>query len=165
MSKNSSQAGFTVIELIVVTFVLAIAGVLVFLQVNNLKISNQDDQRKTAINAMHYALEEVYYKQNKSYPASLTSATLPSVDPALFTDPDGFTLGKAALSEDELQKLINSGNTSEDVAQRLASVSAGKQPNYHYDATDCDTAGNCKSYTLRADLVAEAQYVKKSRTQ
>ncbi len=163
ISKDSRQSGFTVVELVVVALLVALAGVLIFIQINNLKVANQDSQRKTAINAMYYALEEVYYKKNLSYPATLTSATLPSVDPTLFTDPDGFTLGKEALSEAELQKLIDSGTTTADVTQRLAAVSAGKQPNYHYDATNCDTSGNCKSYTLRADLIGEAQYVKKSR--
>lgn len=163
-TRKSAQHGFTVIELIVAAVVLLVAGILIFIQVNNLKVSQNDQQRKTAINAMYYALEEVYYQKNKSYPASLTSATLPSVDPTLFTDPDGFTLGKEALSDDELQALIDSGDTTDDVAKRLAAVNAGKSPNYHYDATDCDTEGHCKSYTLRADLQTEAEYVKKSRT-
>lgn len=161
--KNSQQSGFTVIELVVVAVVLAIAGTVAFVQINNLKIASQDSQRKSAINAMHYALEEVYYKSKNSYPSKLESKTLPSVDPELFTDPDGFTLGKEALSEDELQKLIDGGDTSPAVEKRLMAINAGKQPNYHYDATDCDSSGNCKSYTLRADLQSEAQYVKKSR--
>lgn len=165
MNKHSSvrQAGFTVIELFVVAAVLIAAGVLIFVQMNNLKVANQDSQRKTAINAMYYALEEVYYKKHQSYPATLTSATLPSVDPLLFTDPDGFTLGKESLNMDELQKLIDNGDTNANVEQRLDSLAKNKSPNYHYDATDCDTNGNCKGYTLRADLVAEAQYVKTNR--
>jgi prepilin-type N-terminal cleavage/methylation domain-containing protein len=163
VSRNSRQAGFTVIELIVVAIVLAIAGFLVFNQINTIRVANENNQRKTAINAMYYALEEVYYKKHQAYPASLTSATLPSVDPNLFTDPDGFTLGKEALSEDELQKLIDNGDTSTDVTQRVASLSAGKQPNYHYDATNCDANGDCTGYTLRADLVGEAEYIKKNR--
>ncbi len=163
VSQRPRQAGFTVIELIVVTVVLALAAVLVFIQINNLKIANQDDTRKQAINAMYYALEEVYYKQHHSYPQTVTSAILPSVDPALFTDPDGFTLGKAALSQSELANIIKSGNAGSDVQERLAALSAGKSPNYHYDATNCDTSGNCKAYTLSADLVSEAKYVKKSR--
>lgn len=164
VSQKSRQSGFTVIELIIVAVIFLVAGALIFIQVNNLKIANQDDTRKTAINAMYYALEEVYYKQHHSYPQTLTAATLPSVDPALFTDPDGFTLGQDALSQTELQNLITSGDTSTNVAQRLAALSAGKNPNYHYTATDCDTSGNCKSYTLSADLVGEGQYVKKSRS-
>ena len=160
---HSRQSGFTAIELIVAAVVLTLAGFLVFMQINKLEIANKDSQRKVAVNAMYYALEEVYYKEHKSYPASLSSDTLPSVDPELFTDPDGFTLGENILSKDELTKLISNGETSKDVERRLAAINANKGPNYHYDATNCDTEGHCKSFTLRADLQNEAQYVKKSR--
>ena len=159
----SPQRGFTIIELIVVSVLLALTAALVFFQINSIRVADQNTQRKTAINAMYFSLEEVYYKQHGSYPAKITSATLASVDPALFVDPDGFTLGKEALSEDELQKIVESGDASDDVTKRLASISAGKAPNYHYDGTNCDTDGKCKSYTLRADLDGEAQYIKKSR--
>lgn len=163
-ARKFSQSGFTVIELLVTAVVLIAAGIIVFIQVNNISTANRDLQRKTAINAMYYALEEVYYQQHKSYPASLTSATLPSVDPELFTDPDGFILGKETLTDTELQTLVNNGNTTDDVAKRLASLQAGKSINYHYDATDCDNTGSCKGYTLRADMQTESQYVKKNRT-
>lgn len=162
--QKSRQSGFTVIELVVIAVILIVAGFFIYIQMNNLKTANDDSKRKTAINAMYYALEEVYFKKNNSYPSSLTSATLPSVDPSLFTDPDGFTLGKESLSKDELQKLINNGDTNSDTEQRLSSLVAGKSPNYHYDATNCDTSGNCKGYTLRADMSAEAEYIKKNRT-
>jgi len=163
-SQKSQESGFTVIELIVVGLVVALASVLVYVQINNLKIANQNDQRKTAINAMYYALEEVYYKQHHSYPQTLTTGTLPSVDPSLFTDPDGFTLGKATLTTDQITKAITDGSTDADTNRQLAALSAGKSPNYHYDATGCDTSGsNCTGYTLRADLLGEAEYTKKSR--
>lgn len=163
-SRNDRNTGFTVIELIFVATILIVAGVLIFIQLSNLKTASQDSQRKTAINAMYYALEEVYYKKHQSYPSTLTSATLPSVDPVLFTDPDGFTLGKESLTQDELEKLFTDGDTSPDVEQRLNSLNAGRSPNYRYDATDCDSTGNCRGYTLRADLVSESQYVKKNRS-
>lgn len=162
-SRKFSQPGFTVIELIVVAIILVVAGTLIFTQINSLKVAHQDEQRKTAINAMHYALEEVYYAQNKQYPSSLTPDILPSVDPALFTDPDGFTLGKEALTEDELQKIIDEGEATDGVTKRLAALNAGKSPNYHYDAVDCDASGKCKGYSLRADMATEAEYVKKNR--
>lgn len=162
-TRPSFQSGFTVIELCIVAVVVIAASILVFTQVDSVRTTNQDQQRKTAINAMYYALEEVYYQEHKSYPAKLQSSTLPSVDPLLFTDPNGFTLGKETLSEKELEQLSNEGNASEDVIKRLDAINAGKSPNYHYDATDCDTAGNCKGYTLRADMAKEAQYTKKNR--
>lgn len=161
--SNSRESGFTVIELLFVGVIFIVAGFVAFFQVNSLKTAADDVQRKTAINAMHYSLEEVYFKKNGSYPQSLTSSTLPSVDPQLFTDPDGFTLGNEALSEKELEKLLSAEDANPNLEKRLNALQAGKQPNYHYDATECDTEGKCKSYTLRADLVSEAQYVKKSR--
>lgn len=161
--QTSRQSGFTVIELIVVALVFALAALLVFLQVNKLNVASRDSQRKTAVNAMYYALEEVYYKEHKSYPVTLVPETLPSVDPDLFTDPDGFTLGKEILSKEELQKLIDKGDASPSVEKRLSAINAGKSPNYHYSGSNCDTDGNCKSFTLRADLQSEAEYVKKSR--
>lgn len=89
--KRSS--GFTVIEVIVVALFLGIASVLLVLQRNDLVASQRDNQRKTAINAMYYNLEEVYYAKNGYYPDTINSTVLTAMDPALFTDPDGTKLG------------------------------------------------------------------------
>lgn len=123
--------GFTVIEVIAVTLFLSVATGLLLMQRENISATHRDDQRKTAINAMHYALEEVYYTQNKSYPAELNSKKLPSIDPALFTDPNGDAI-----------------NTTES--------------DYRYEGLNC-TNDACKSYTLRADLEEEADFIKTSR--
>jgi Tfp pilus assembly protein PilE len=129
------SAGFTVIEIIVAVLFLASATVILFTQRANLVAIQRDATRKTAINAMYYSLEEVYYPaHNNSYPGKLDKTTLPSVDPALFTDPNGNTIG--------------SGSS-----------------NYRYEGTNCSTDGVCKSYTLRALLEKEADYVKTSRHQ
>lgn len=85
--------GFTVIEVLVVLLFLVGGSLLFFTQKASIDASTRDNQRKVAINAMYYSLEEVYYKQNNSYPESISSKVLRSVDPALFTDPDGFTMG------------------------------------------------------------------------
>jgi prepilin-type N-terminal cleavage/methylation domain-containing protein len=87
--------GFTVIELIIVVLVLGTASVLFFMQKGNLEIAARDQQRKTAINAMYYSLEEVFYKTNKYYPATIDTTVLPSVDPSLFTDPNDVKIGEA----------------------------------------------------------------------
>lgn len=94
MAKRSS--GFTVIELILIVAVLAVASVIFFVQKNNLQISARDAERKTAINAMYYGLEQVYYKQNNSYPKTINQTVLPSVDPALFIDPSGAAIGDSS---------------------------------------------------------------------
>lgn len=87
--------GFTVIEIIVVIIFLGVATTLLFIQRGNLEAAQRDSQRKIAINAIHFNLEEVYYEKNKSYPAEITSKKLPAMDPELLTDPDDVKLGEA----------------------------------------------------------------------
>lgn len=87
--------GFTVIELIFVTVIVAVASVVFFIQKNSLAVVTSDNTKKTAINSMYYGLEEVFYPANKFYPQTISSDNLKSVDPALFTDPDGVKIGTA----------------------------------------------------------------------
>ena len=89
MAMKKSSSGFTVIELIVAVVFLAAAATLLIIQRNNLEATHRDNQRKSAINAMYYDLEEVFYQKNGYYPSKIDSKTLRAVDPALFTDPDG----------------------------------------------------------------------------
>lgn len=85
--------GFTVIEVIVVTLFLSVATAVLFMQRNDIAATHRDDQRKTAINAMYYSLEEVYFANNKNYPTEITDKTLAAVDPNLLTDPNGKKIG------------------------------------------------------------------------
>ncbi len=87
--------GFTVIELIVVVVLLGAASMLFFIQKNNVEVAARDETRKTSINAMYYSLEEVYFKANNSYPRTINSTILPSVDPDLFKDPNGVKVGES----------------------------------------------------------------------
>lgn len=136
------QRGFTVIELMVVIAFLIFAGVLFVIQKNNLEVAARDDKRKTAINAMYYGLEESFFKQNGYYPAEINEKNLTTLDSALFTDPNGVELGQ----------------TTETYNDEEVSV----QSDYRYEPTNCSD-NKCKSYNLRADLEAEADYVKKNR--
>jgi len=86
--------GFTVIEIIAVILFLSVATVLLLIQKNNLAATQRDDQRKTAINAMYYNLEEVFFEANGYYPAKIDSKTLRAMDPELFADPTGIKLGE-----------------------------------------------------------------------
>jgi len=90
-----SSRGFTVVELLIVVAFLAAASIIFFIQKNNIEVAARDDARKTSINAMHYSLEEVYFKEHKSYPRTLSAETLPSVDPELFKDPNGVKIGES----------------------------------------------------------------------
>jgi type II secretory pathway pseudopilin PulG len=124
--------GFTVIEVIVVVLFLSIATTVLFIQKNSIASTHRDDQRKIAINAMYYSLEEVYYEKNKAYPVTIGDTTLTGFDPALLADPNGLKIGD-------------------------------KNSNYRYEGINC-TNDSCKSYSLRADLENEADFVKKNRT-
>lgn len=75
--------------------IFGIASIFFFIQKQNIEISAQDNAKKTAINAMYYGLEEVFYPTNKYYPQTISTDNLNSVDPALFTDPAGVKLGGA----------------------------------------------------------------------
>ena len=95
MKTTRTSHGFTIIELLFIIVLLGAASVLFFIQKNNLEVAGRDETRKTAINAMYYSIEEVYFKTNSHYPRTIDSSVLPSVDPALFTDPYGVKLGEA----------------------------------------------------------------------
>ncbi len=88
------QRGFTVIELLVVIIILIVGGWLFFSEKARIDSVGRDEIRKTAINAMYYNLEEVYYPKNGHYPSSIDSKTLRAMDPALFTDPFGIVYGQ-----------------------------------------------------------------------
>lgn len=128
-----SERGFTVIELIAVIVLVGVASVLFFIQKNNVEVAARDDKRKTAINAMYYNLEEVFYKQHQFYPAKLEAKDLPAMDPELLKDTQGVEIN------DETQ-------ISE----------------YLYEPINCDN-DKCKGYKLHSGLENEAEYTKKSR--
>ncbi len=135
--SNSIQAdtikkGFTVVELMIVGAFAALLVVLFFIQKSNVEAMDRDDDRKTAINAMYYALEEYYYPKNGYYPEAISEENLPVIDPALFTDPHGINLGVDGSS-------------------------------YSYEAANCNSDGECKEFTLRANLEKEDTYIKKGK--
>lgn len=92
---NTTRRGFTIIELMLIIVLLGVASALFFVQKNNLEVAFRDEQRKIAINAMYYGVEEVFYKTNGYYPRTINETILPSVDPNLFTDPEGVKLGES----------------------------------------------------------------------
>lgn len=87
-------SGFTVLELLVIIVVLAVGSWLFFSEKSRVDAVQRDSQRKIAINAMYYNLEEVFYEKNRYYPANIDSKTLRAMDPGLFTDPLGVKLGE-----------------------------------------------------------------------
>lgn len=92
---NTTRRGFTIIEILFVIVLVGVASVLFFLQKNNLEVAQRDEVRKTSINAMYYSLEEVFYKTNGYYPRTIDQTVLPSVEPDLFSDPNGVKIGES----------------------------------------------------------------------
>lgn len=125
------QRGFTVIELVVIIVLLISVGAIFWIQKNNIETANRDERRRVAINAMYYNLEDVYYKEHKSYPKTIDEKVLTAMDSELFTDPLGYKLGEA-------------------------------DSDYRYEPLNCDD-DKCASYTLRALMENEADYVKNSK--
>ena len=129
MTKRST--GFTVIELVFAITILGFASVLFFTQKHNIEVISSNDAKKTSINAIYYSLEEVFYPANQYYPRSVNSEVLKSVDPAIFTDPNGININTTGSS-------------------------------YTYLPTNC-IDDKCKSYTLKATLENENDFIKSNR--
>lgn len=91
--NKSMKKGFTVLELVIVATFAGLLFLLFFIQKTNLDALARDEDRKTAINAMYYALEESFYKDNGYYPETISEDNITVIDPALWTDPDGHNLG------------------------------------------------------------------------
>lgn len=87
------KRGFTILELSVVVVFATLAVVLFFIQKINTDAMHRDEQRKEAINAMYYALEEGFFVDNGYYPETISEDNLKVMDPALFTDPNGINIG------------------------------------------------------------------------
>ncbi len=80
------QSGFTFIEAMVAILVLVVAGTIFWIQKNDLQAQHRDDQRKIAINAIYYNLEEIVYPGLKGYPAKLDLKQLRAMDGDLLKD-------------------------------------------------------------------------------
>lgn len=94
----NSKKGFTILEIIIVATFASLLFVFFFIQKINIDAMERDESRKTAINAMYYALEEGFYAQHNYYPETISEENLPFIDPALWTDPSGINLGSEGSS-------------------------------------------------------------------
>ena len=92
------KSGFTVLEIIIVGVFAALLLILFFVQKSNIDAMERDEDRKIAINAMYYALEESFYKDNGYYPETISEENIKVIDPALWTDPTGVNLGAVGSS-------------------------------------------------------------------
>ena len=91
----NKRNGFTIIELLVVATFLIIIAILGFSQYTKLTNESNNAKKRTAINAMHYSLEEGFYKNNSYYPETIGDETLPTMDAELLIDPNGVKIGES----------------------------------------------------------------------
>lgn len=89
------RPGFTVIELIVMVVFLVTAAVVLLFQIQKINTEHTNSQKKTAINAIYYSLEESYHPEKGHYPEYIEDDTLKTMDSALLIDPNGVKLGES----------------------------------------------------------------------
>lgn len=114
----NTKKGFTIIEVTIVGAFAALLVIIFFLQKSNVDAMNRDDDRKTAINAMYYALEEYYYPKYGYYPSKIDEEILPVIDPQLFTDPFGSNIGTETSTYSYEPGDCNTNNECQDFILR-----------------------------------------------
>ena len=92
------KRGFTILEIIIVAVFASLLLILFFVQKANIDAMERDEDRKIAINAMYYALEEDFYAEHGYYPEKISEDNIKVIDPALWTDPSGNNLGDLGSS-------------------------------------------------------------------
>lgn len=112
------KKGFTILEVTIVGAFAALLVIIFFLQKSNVDAMNRDDDRKTAINAMYYALEEYYYPKYGYYPSEIDEEVLPVIDPQLFTDPFGANIGTEVSTYSYEPADCNTANECQDFILR-----------------------------------------------
>ena len=97
-NQTMKHRGFTILEISIVAVFATLLLILFFVQKSNIDAMERDEDRKIAINAMYYALEESYYKDHGYYPETINEDNITVIDPALWTDPSGYNLGDPSSS-------------------------------------------------------------------
>ncbi len=152
LNQLRKQAGFTIIELLIVIAIIGILATLVLTNFQGAQAKGRDTTRKSDINSIYQKLEE-YYNENGSYPnENLTDTVLPGIDTGALEDADnnGIVNTFSTATVDPGEPTLP-GNTNE----------------YVYAAWECtsavsDAAGACAHYYLATFLEQEASGYRKS---
>lgn len=154
---NRSEAGFTVIELMVVVIILLILGALVALTYSGVQAKNRNSNRQNAINTTQAQLEAYYASTNK-YP------TIANLNDAGWRATNLKHLPLDAIKDPHWNKSVKNCTKS-----GTAVVAVQPTPNcYSYqvttsDGSACDNVKTmCAHYTLTATLEGGEKYVKSS---
>lgn len=90
-----TSSGFTVVELLVLVIFLTVLGTVVFDRYQSIQMVHRDKDRKIAINAMYYNLEEVVWPETNGYPRTLRATQLRAMNKSLLVDPQGKIVGES----------------------------------------------------------------------
>lgn len=148
------QAGFTIIELVLVVVVLFILGTLVALAYSGVQANKRDNQRQTDVDTLQSHLE-VYYALNNAYPSA-----------ADISNPQWRATNMPSLSDDTVRdpRWVPNGSCSTDGKPTFGTTEGC----YNYDVSAADGAVcdnltvPCAHYTLSATLESNQTYVKAS---
>ena len=110
-----NKRGFTILEISIVAVLAGLLLILFLVQKSNIDAMERDEDRKIAINAMYYALEESFYPEHGYYPESISEQNIKVIDPALWTDPSGNNLGNSQSSYHYEAANCNNGKCKEYV--------------------------------------------------
>ena len=150
--KRKLQAGFTIIELLIVIAIIGILATLVLTNFQGAQAKGRDTVRKSDINSIYQKLEE-YYNENGGYPdGNLSTTVFPGMDAEALLDADDTAIGY----------------TGGFITSTTAPVPAPTNTvEYVYAAYGCTTAGaqspvgfTCTKYVVATFLEKESVYTK-----
>ncbi len=141
--KSKVQAGFTIIELLIVIAIIGILATLVLTNFQGAQARGRDTVRSSDINSMFSKLEE-YYNNNSGYPVgtAVTSAqaqtTFPGIDPTALVDEDGDDVSVTYEDVD-----IAGGGTP-----TVPNPDTDTEYILHFYSSGCDNTAPCEKYIL-----------------
>lgn len=150
--QQKLQAGFTIIELLIVIAIIGILATLVLTNFQGAQAKGRDTVRKNDINSIYQKLEE-YYNENGGYPdATLAASTFAGIDAGALTDAEGATIVTTITNSGTAPSL--NPTTTNEYAYAAYGTGCGVTVNGH----------SCAKYVLATFLEREtpAKYEKVS---
>lgn len=124
IKNRQPQAGFTLVELLIVIVVIAILAAIAITAFSGVQARARDSQRQADISQVKQSLE-LYYANEGYYPDTIDLAELEGIEDAAVVAPD----------LDEANSFIYTGNTTD-------------ADDYSYVPAGCNASGECTSYVL-----------------
>ena len=94
--------GFTILEISIVAVFAGLLLILFLVQKSNIDAMERDEDRKIAINAMYYALEEGFYKEHHYYPETISEENIKVMKLLETVERSAYSGNSEALCEGQL---------------------------------------------------------------